>query len=836
MSVFSCCLISPDDDQFLFLLTDIARTMHPSPTGLQNSEGPSRRARRVSGCRLCGDCKYISPQRKTLGVQGQKSSNPGAEQPTAEVKIKKENAATETSKKIIIWIDEYPKLTLCDVAQKCDSSGGFLLPDVLKTKVVHCFKQKKRVCRSQSPTEHQRQLNERTDVQTLSSCSAASFLLGEGTNKECRTGRDVDEDPGILNGAGTHRNKRIKLVDSVKDRIMPSTPDLESASCKDAAKTDSRDQDEPCLWMSEASQACLEVAAVKENCLNPTKTDAAQELFCQSDEVDMDEPESFTCQRVRAYFRKIKFSCARTYMSWPLSGWPRKAPTARDRSASPLNQNHPSNDTSPDAPTGASSAQQVSHRNEEKQKEDGEHILAERNGKRHSNTSSPSMETEESLASLPSDTLSNPSQRGRESGTDSSSGAKADSSTSTPSPSALGLTDWESATTVSPMSSPFTHGSLSSLSATPSSLPASSFPLKKVDGDAHSASASLTSPKRGVRAVEKTLFCCEEITSWTPHDSDSLESSASSLLLPQESKEGPLTDRSPPKLEPYYKTSPFNNDLAVVKERSLHKVLSEKCVDSNEFVLPPMLSPVTSPQERSGKSVQSQNQACSDEEEEEEENKDTSKHKILPQMPQINVNNENSKDYLEHGGEIFKGTRFKTTSGEHHSPRDDDDNEEESQDQPDYEDDVEQGNKTSVPSDLQIKETSGALTEPCSPPSSDEDDDQGKPRSSSEEGSGSERDDAGDTQLSVLDEFTAYKQDILLVDVIQDDQELFGNVPQESLLKLGPCRVTGTPKTRPVKIRWAKTDGASLENKQRYTLIFESISLQAQILCVVCNK
>ncbi|XP_074469730.1 uncharacterized protein topaz1 isoform X3 [Sebastes fasciatus] len=866
-------------------------------------------------------------QQKRLREQGRKSSSPGPEQPTVEVRIKKENAVTETSKKIIIWINQLPQVTLCDIAQRCDAlrhDCGYVLPDVLKSKVVHCFKQEMRagfqyrpgcfdhgqreseesalaenreICPrvksepSQSLTERQRHLKERTDVQTFSShatcrflnswtsegsatCSA-SVLLGERTKTgECRTGmldRDVEEDPGPVSSVEIHRDKRIKLGDGVKDGILPSTPDFESIGCKDPAKTDSCDKEKR---TSDDSQSCLEHAVagsssfdldVKENCVhkeidNPTKTDAAQmssDLNCERNEVDTDELESFTCQRVRAYFRKIKFSCARTYMSWPFSnsawkltthagttGCPAEPidPSARDNP--PLDHNQPgsTNDMLPDTHTSGTT-HQVSHQNKAKREEKEESVLVDINGKTHGNVSmefAPNfMEAEESLASLSLDTatLSNPSQHGGEPGTDTVSASsspvnrpESDNSTSTPSPSALGRSDWETSNALSPMASPFTRGGLSSLSAMPSSLPPSSFLLKKVEGAevADSASASLTSssPKCVVKAVEKTLFCCEEtrMTPWTsssapPHNSDSFDSCVSSLLLlpqgEQESDEGLFAGRTPPKLEPYYNTSPFNH--VVVK---LRDILTEKCVelDLNEFMLPPMLSPVASPQGRSQISLPPQSP-----DEEEKEEIYTRKRKMSPgcHMPQIvNGDNENAKDYLEHGGVELKVV--KTTN-------EDDGTEKESQDETDYSDDVEQGNKTSeVPSDPKIKATltSGALTEPCSSPSSDEDDggafsDEGQPCSTSERDE-TDAEAAGDAQRSILDEFTAYEKDILLVDVIQEDPELFENLPQGSLLKLGHTRVTEAPKIRPireVKTLSPRTDGASLEFKQRLTSV-----------------
>lgn len=45
-----------------------------------------------------------------------------------------------------------------------------------------------------------------------------------------------------------------------------------------------------------------------------------------------------------------------------------------------------------------------------------------------------------------------------------------------------------------------------------------------------------------------------------------------------------------------------------------------------------------------------------------------------------------------------------------------------------------------------------------------------------------------DAQANMVDEFLAYEQDVLLVHVIQENPELFDNLPHKSLLKLGPTR------------------------------------------------
>lgn len=902
----------------MFPLSDIARNTHPSPTGLAGSEGSLRRAVRASGCGLCGDCKYVSPQRKTWGKQRQKS--PGPEQPTFEFKIEEENRVPEASRKIITWIGQYPTVMLCDIAQSCDAFSqdcGCMLPDVLKTKVLHCFKQEmkagfrfepgcfghkkhksedgalaknREICHEvqsersvcQSLTENQGHLKERTDVQPLSShttcrfpeswtsegsatCSA-SFSLGKRAKKgDCWTdtwNKDVGEDPG----PGSHlteteipTDKRINLGRSVKDRILRSTPDLECNTCNNPAKTDSRDKEKTCFGISDES--CADHAAgssstfgsaVKENgvhkklcgeIVSPTHTDVAQmssEEFCQSTEVVADDPESFSCQRVRQYFRRDCFCCARTYMPWPFSnsGWtPRADSVAPDcppkpidpsvNNDSPINLNKPGtpNDKFLIAPKGpfSETTQQVSHQNDVTPDEDGKSILAGVNGRRLGNMSSYSPDStnmefaphskvaKESLARPPSDmaTLPSPSQRGRELGGETASasslpvnGPRTDSSMSTPSPSAVGLSDWETATTLSSMSSP------------------SLFLQRKVKGV---DLADASSPDCMVKCVEKPLLYCEETqmtscssSSAPPHYSDFFQSCESSLLFPQDkngSDDELLTGSCPPKLEPYYNTSPINYDLAK------H---SERCVET-EFMLPPMLSPVTSPNGGSRTSLLPQSQGCSDEEEG-QISKGAFKRKISPgcHMIQIvNGNNEHSKDDLEHG---IEESGVESLPSSHEGL--DDSNEEESKEGTDCEDYVEQGIKKSelFPSDPKIQTTltTGVLTEPHSSPSSDEGDGEAEGLSRSEIAN-SKRDPkkaevAAETQRGILDEFTAYEQDILLVDVIQDDPELFENLPQESLLKVGPIRVTEVPKTRPigvVKKVLPRSAGASLDFEQK---------------------
>ncbi|KAL6100125.1 topaz1 [Pungitius sinensis] len=701
-----------------------------------------------------------------------------------------------------------------------------------------------------------------TDPGNVTGGELAESRVGGGRMKgvECRTGmwdRDVEEIPGTgcrQIGAEIHRDKRMKLEDSVEDGVLPAALGLETIGCRDpaaaaAATTDSGEQTKACILTRNNSESRWERAVVasnstvKENRVNEkpageiekaSDADAPQmtsEGLFQGNETELDEPESFTCQRVMPYIKKIKFSCARTYMPWPLShrgptlivhagsaGGPAEAvdPKAGVDCGSPADQNQPGSSRAGDELPAAPSARQVCHGDVKTRDDNGGSVQDDR----------PTCAVEfaprcavASLAGLRSPALahiSNPSQSGGERDAPSSPPVdETESHESTPFLSALGLSDCETTTTLSPMSSPSTHGGSSSLSATPSSLPPSSAPMKKVKGVRNDdpASVPLTSfsPDCVIEAVEETLlFKVTQMTLWTPSsaqpcDSDSFHSCESSPFLPPH--ERGRSDRFSPAKSPPSDTWSFNHTL--VKDGSLHRILKENYVetDSNEFLLPPVLSPVTSPRGPSGTSPHLQTPGCSEEEEEDEQINDCSRK---PQMssgchvPQIV---ESKKDYPEHGcGE--KGVSETTLLKPQSSP-----------DSGDDADDGEQSNK------MTTTLVSGEVTEPRSYPSSDDDEvvDEAfyETHSAEDEGSGpcdaqrSVTDEPGaevadHLRHSALDEITAYEQDILLVDVIQDDLELFENLPEQSLLKLGPIRATVAPVAgRAASLR---IDAASLEN------------------------
>lgn len=934
-------------EKCLFLLSDVEGRTHLTPSGFAGSEKSPRRA-----CSLCGDCKHVSPWQRTLGKQGHQSCNQVPEDPPSDFKVEEENRDPETPRKTIAWLCQYPKVVLCDIDQNWDALSqncSYTLPDVLKTKVVHCFKQEMRarfqfepgclghnrhknenealsqngefcpmvqsehsICPSRRATEHQRHLVECADAQTLSghttccfpkrwtsegtaTCSA-SFSPGKCAHKgECGADmgdRGAREDPRRefhLTGPEVLTDKRIKLGDSVKEGALPSTPDSEKTACKNPEKNGSRDREKTCSWVSDDSQSCAEHAAGSSSSLGkaetensvyekpcgdkdrPTNSSAAQvpsDVFGQRNNGEMDEPESSTCQRVRAYLRKNVFSCARTDVPWPFSyrlqncashavklACPAVPIDPPDNSESPINRNKPdtfrnwTNDMLSDAPKCPFSdpVQQVSQKNDGKRDEEEESIEMRRNERNHANMSvySPDSTNIELAPHLMESEKSQPGPASdiTEQSTDTASasslpdnGPQSDSSASTPSPSVLGLSDWETATTLSSMSSL-------------STIPALSF-LQRELKSVYLADASSTNCQ--VKAVEISELY-SQMTRSAPsspsHSPDSSQSCDSFLLHPQDQNEcnEELKDTCPPKLEPYFNTSPIQHDL--LNELSTHALLTDRCVDV-EFMLPPMLSPVTSPYVRSQAGPLPPSQCCLDEE---EERIKTCKHINSPRcdMPE-NVNGKYEVS-INNIKEIITESKGIPTSFRRLVPRREplsfpnnsencfDSNAEQSQDESDCQSNREHHKERfeEVPPDpeVTVSPAAGVVVEPHSSSSSDEDDGGAVESSLSVSARGEMEqpivEAAGNPWLDVLDEFSAFEQDILLVDVIQDDPELFENLPQESLLKLGPTRVSeSSQKNRLTGVNTVlqRSHGVSLDMEQRLDLRYDNISNE---LCVL---
>ncbi|XP_074543778.1 uncharacterized protein topaz1 isoform X2 [Halichoeres trimaculatus] len=811
-------------------LSNTDRSTHSTPTGPTDSEEPLRRAVRASGCGLCGDCTYTEPQWKAPGKTGHKSSGPGPGKPTVDFSPEEKNKTTQKS-----VLNRSLKVTLCDILKNCDASGhncSSVLPDVLKTKALRCFKQEMRAslrfgsgCSDSDKKENEKDahtsngekkvcqpkhLSNTTECTAFTkrasaNCSASLTLDKSATNGECMTDmkdRNTEQDSGpgcALTRVTLCRGKRKKLSGCTEDGSLPSSSD----SINNGKLTTENGEGKAHFWVSYDSRLGSEYAqyAGSSTTVGPDMTenekqklcvrkrsprdDAVRmlpELFNQSDEVTTDEPESFTCQRVRVFKRRIPFSCARTHMPWPFpkcsqtltanAGTAQSAehvdPVARDNCDSSENQKQSnlssssSNDAIPDLPIaffGDVTTQLISFH--------GRNIFTERNGTAqddlspHSSVRKDMEFAEESQASFSSDTtyLSHPSQYEPVSPSSPPVNYQnTDSFLSTLSPRPLGLSDWKTAPSFSPVSTLLTNSWSSRLSNTPPSLTPSVSLLSPVKSDEMAANQS---------AYTSPVHTQEE----------------------QESNEELISDSSPPKLEPYYKTSPINYERALLKARSLHSALSQETY--SDFVLPPALSPVTSPTPHS--SIQLQSPDCSDDEEEELHQEPSQLHSspgsVIPQI--VYSSAEDSENDVENSGSNSESVsgNSKSLSGQKSSPSTDEDS------------DHDDPNITATPdSSSQATSSSSSCSGDDDVGSFGDEDQLSSPREElmgpCEASDQSKVKAAGDPRRGVLDELTAFEQDILLVDVIQDDKELFENLPQKSLLKLGPNRITETLKTR----------------------------------------
>lgn len=700
------------------------------------------------------------------------------------VEVKERNRAPKASQKIIVSIDQHPAVALCDISQNFDAFGqdcGYMLPDVLRTKVVPCFKQEMRAGFRFEPGRFGQNKNRNEESLLAESQQSCTPVPSQGVAPDDRTPLQERAWALTVHNADPSANSWMlfKCAKQKSSRTVnlegeaSADPGLEGAespsnrnaklTCKQPVKFNisTNDGDEPeHLPGSSGTRSSAEVNGVcrkfcDEMC-SPTNSDASgmsPQVCCQEKEkVGATNELAETCQRARVYFRKNSFSCARTDMPWPLlnSGLTRASCTATpacpalladppDTVSSSISTNKQgalngcSNEKLFGAPDGPSpgSSQWINHQEDESR--DG--LLTGGNDKLQGNTSSHSpdstkkgfapnsFQAEEAPTSPPSN---GPGVHGRESSADihsplPHSGHQSDCSGTSPPPSALSDMD--------------TTSSLNSTSVT---------------------LAGASSPSSNAKSSEQQLFISKgaQMISCSPsfasaHSCDSFHSSESPLFLPQDKRE---CDKDPlsrsPKLLPHCEGSPTDDESDAV-----HSLLCRTCGETDN-ALPPMLSPVTSPCRRSWRSLLSWSPGSSERKEHEEE--DTCRHKS-PQP--VHGSSGNSSVDLQLG---FEG------SAEVLKP--------------------------------------APLTEPQFPPSSQNGAEPSSPSTCT------------DVSSDTLDEVTAYKRDILLVDVTQDDAELFENLPQKSFLKLGPVRFSEDLKCRPLRTarkHQLNSDGASVELGQR---------------------
>lgn len=679
--------------------------------------------RRVTStsCALSSHCKQASPQRNTSGRQGCKPGNHQAEKPEFVVEVKEKNGVPKASRKIIVSIDQYPAVTLCDISQTFDAFSqdcSYVLPDVLKAKVVRCFKREMRAEFHFEPGRFRRDRSRNEESALAESQHISTPGPSQGLTADHQT--PLQARPLVLSrGSADPPFNSLTGRKCAWDRVASKGPRLKGAKSLSNRNVSIASQSKHVPGSSRTPSSVEEIGVIGEFCnrmCTPTHSDApgtSPGVVCQNIED--------TCQRARAYFWKTSSSCARTDMPWPLpnSGLTRALHTATpacpappadptDTVGSPIRTNnqeaqssYPS-ETLLGAPEGSSSgpAQCIYHKKDESRDSENGELVRNISSRSPDSTNvgfAPNSLQAETQPSPPSD------DHGRESSDDVNSPLhtdhQCDHSRTPPSPFAV-LSDMERTSSLYSISPPsFQPGEVRSVSLVGLSSP-----------------CSITGP------LENHLFFSKDARM----DSFNSSSSESSLLLPQYKRdcdEEPLSSLS--KLLPYYERSISDDETS-----TLYSLLYDTFRETDN-ALPPILSPITSPHRPSWSPGSSYGM---------EPEEDTYSH----EPPQL-VNVKGILGVDQRSGEVLN-------------------------------------------------------TAPPSKPQFSPSNHNGVKRSSPSTGAS----DNGDQTCAyvcadALDEVTAYKQDILLVDVTQDDAELFENLPPTSLLKLGPVRVSEELKCKPVR-------------------------------------
>lgn len=733
-----------------------------------------------------------------MGKQGRQSHRSGD---CSYLKIK-EGHTTLTSWKIGKLNGQYPKVVLCDAANNgvtLSKDCSYNFSYVFRTKVIQCCRRKMRaiyrfepgclrdnshqneneaaaknreccpsvrskrsICPSWRGSERQRHLSECTDAQMLprrSTCAFPQELMSEGS-AACPPFSSAGEQSHLVGGCGVDMGGRFVGGDfgagfplarpgyftekRLKRFAQSSPPNLENTA---TAGSGCGDGEETCSWVSDESQSFAESAlgnskalwsAGNKKLLNSSEAETLSEVSAQDVTGEMDQPASLTCQRVQVYVRKSVFSCARTDKPWPFSGRLQNTQLHAVKPACPAEIIDPPDNSeflqNRNEPFTNSANDSLSDATKCIVSKVDPHDLQQNNGKQAGRREEAS---EKQSNGKNHDHSTNLEHLAPHSVSTERSQAGPDSDGTHLSPIAASTR----APSVPGLNKWGSATTLSPLSSS-STVPALSS-RQKEPPSVGSAEASFPS------CIVQHPFHCEKshrtgAAPFSPSQStDSRELHESVLLIVQDTSahRTELTDLS--------ESLPCINRTRVQPHRTKDKL--------SEFTLPPILSPISSPRVASKEGPLSPRQGSSDEQEQMQ--KSTCSHSKL------NICDESKVANLRCG--------TSTSEGQEVIPR--------------------------------LKPVALRLTRSVSPRESDRDAKPSQSETSEEDTPHRQDDDAscseGEMEQSnvkteaVLDEFSAFEQDILLLDVTQDDPELFENVPQGSLINLGPTRSQETTRT-----------------------------------------
>ncbi len=344
----------------LSLIADISSKLELRRQLRSDTRKDRKRLVKNSCCALCGDVKYTPPPSKNLAPLLSHRSR--ADRPSQTVCQKDAGHITESPTTVNFRFEKYPMVNLCNVARVFDlASHDFscVLPAALrqkrKCKRVQCLRKELdflvhphihgiKECRSKIA-------NQSWDVSTPTH-SCASFSSG---------------DPPSGATGSTYASDTTETPDgSAKewDACLARNPDCESMRQTDVEGTDwvlpVRDDNSPVLYFCEKDKACpmtnisesptsparrvspliLRRVAVNgfgfrggddtgENSGHSLDEENEEDSSNEDSDSEVNSPESFSCQRVQAYIFLPQSSCARTYKTWP---FPRMGPPNELRS------------------------------------------------------------------------------------------------------------------------------------------------------------------------------------------------------------------------------------------------------------------------------------------------------------------------------------------------------------------------------------------------------------------------------------------------------------------------------------------------------------------------
>ncbi|XP_026145638.1 uncharacterized protein topaz1 isoform X2 [Carassius auratus] len=321
-----------------------------------NTRKNCKRLVKNSCCALCGDVKYIPPPSKNLAPLPSHRSR--ASHPSQTVCQKDAGHISKSPTAMNFRFEKFPMVNLCNVARVFDIAShdfSYVLPAVLrqkrKCKRVQCLRKEFdflvnphlhdiKECRSKIA-------NQSWEVSTPTH-SCASFSSGDPLSGAAASTyvSDTAETPdGSAKESDTCLSRNLDC-ESMRQTDVEGT-DLVLPGCDDSGPV-VYDKACPMKNISESPTSparrvpplILRRVAVNgfgfrggdddgENSGHSLDDEKEEDSSNENSDSEVNSPESFSCQRVQAYIFFPQSSCARTYKTWP---FPRTGPPNDPRS------------------------------------------------------------------------------------------------------------------------------------------------------------------------------------------------------------------------------------------------------------------------------------------------------------------------------------------------------------------------------------------------------------------------------------------------------------------------------------------------------------------------